>query len=183
MSGKRSSSREAKNTFDIDLNECKYLGHGRNGRVYLMPDGRALKICRSEDSCRHEYEIYKIAERNKYFPKAFKIKGNCMIRDYVDGTNIRDYIKKNGLSEMLALNIIDLLDSFIKLKFTRIDIRLPHVFVRSDESLIIIDPRATFTKKVPYPRHLFNGLEDLRVMREFMTILRQTRPDLYRKWH
>jgi hypothetical protein len=38
------SYRENYDDFDIDLRDCKFLGEGHNGCVYLMPDGRVIKI-------------------------------------------------------------------------------------------------------------------------------------------
>lgn len=38
--------------FDINLLDCKFLGKGHNGIVYLLPEGKVIKICYDTESCK-----------------------------------------------------------------------------------------------------------------------------------
>lgn len=169
--------------FEADLLECKFLGKGNNGVVYLLPEGKIIKICYEVESCRKEYNILKRIHDNKYFPRVYGMMGNYMIRDYVDGEPLHKYIKRNGFTRRLAINIIELLEEFKKLKFTKQDIRCKDIMVKADESLMVIDPKKFYTKKRDFPRHLSKGLYKLGVLDEFMWILKEERPKLYEKWH
>ncbi|MCB2293256.1 protein kinase [Clostridium algoriphilum] len=170
------------NCFNIDLSTCKYLGQGRNGKVYLLPDGNALKIFFKEANCKHEYEILKSVEGNKHFPNVYEYNSNCMIRDYVGGVLIENYIMQYGLSANLSKNLIELIKDFKNLGFTRLDIRCEHIFVQEDVSIMIIDPRRTYDKIIPYPNSILKSLYKLGVLDDFFNTLQNTDIQLYKDW-
>ncbi|MDI6619047.1 MAG: protein kinase [Clostridiales bacterium] len=158
------------------------LGEGHNGIVYLLPDGKAIKIFKDKKHCVKEYDILKAVNGNKYFPKVYSCGGNYIIRDFVGGECAKDYIKKKGLSKKLALNLIHLLEEFINLKFTRIDIRCRDLYIQDDESILVIDPKSSFSRNIPFPRHLSKGLKKLKVLDKFLKILKQENGKLYDDW-
>jgi len=168
--------------FDVNLLDCKLLGEGHNGIIYLLPEGKVIKICKSIKSCRKEYDILRKIRKNKYFPKVYGMAGNYMIRDYVDGIPLNQYIRQHGLDRELALRIIELLEEFKRLKFKKLDIRCKDIMVRPDRRLMAIDPKKFYTKDRSFPRHLSKGLYKLGVLNVFMAIARQERPKLYKKW-
>lgn len=166
-----------------DLDKFKYLGHGKNGKVYLMPDGKVIKICKTERACREEYEVLKTAQGSPYFPRVYKKVGEkIIIRDYVAGEVLPSYIKKHGLSKTLAINLINLIEEFRRLNFQRLDIRGAHIFVKEDESIMVIDPASQTTWKERYPKLLLHELRRQKVSKKFYGILKEERPDLYKMW-
>lgn len=173
-------SKELKN---INFNECEYIGHGRNGVVYQMPNGRVIKICKDAFHCRNEYNVLRRVSDSEIFPKIYQHGRKYLIREYINGDCIKDYIKKNGLSERLARNIVNMLEEFIKYNFTRLDIRGAHIYVIKDERIKVIDTDRSYIKRVRYPKKLFEDLMDLRVYDDFMKVLEKERPDLYKKWN
>lgn len=168
--------------FDINLLECRFLGRGHNGIVYMLPDGKVIKICYEEKSCKKEYSILDRIKENKYFPRVYGMSGNYMIRDYVDGMDLRDYIKKYGLTKELTLKVLDLLEEFKTLDFKKEDLRCKDILVQSDGSLKVIDPKKFFSKDRDFPRHLVKGLHKLGVLTFFMLITKNERPNLFRQW-
>ena len=169
--------------FEANLLNCKFLGKGNNGIVFLLPEGKVIKVCFEVESCRKEYYILNKIHKNKYFPRVYGMMGNYMIRDYVEGMPLPKYIKRRGFSRRLAVNIIELLEEFKKLKFSKQDIRCKDIMVRDDETLMVIDPKKFYTKQRSFPRHLSKGLFKLGVLKEFMWILKEERPKLYSKWN
>lgn len=169
--------------FNINLLECKYLGKGNNGIVYLLPDRKVIKICYAVDSCKKEYNILHRIKHSRYFPRVYGMTGNYMIRDYVEGEILKNYIKHNGLSRELSLKIMDLLDEFKKLKFAKNDIRCKDIIVKPDGELMIIDPKKFYSKKRDYPRHLCKGLYKLNVLDIFLNTLKEKKPKEYNKWN
>jgi serine/threonine protein kinase len=167
---------------DINLFECKFLGKGHNGIVYRLPDGKVIKVCYVMKDFHGEAHILQKVNGNKYFPRLYEVGGNYMIRDYVDGTTLKAYIKKNGLSKKLALDIVEMLKEFEKLKFTKIDVRCKDVYVEPDGKLKVIDPQKFYTKNRDFPRHLSKGLFKLNVLDDFLYILKYNYPALYKKW-
>lgn len=168
--------------FEVDLRDCEFLGEGHNGIVYLMPDNRVIKIFKERKNCLKEYSILKAVYGNKYFPLAYSSGANYIIRDYVGGTCAKDYIKEKGLSYTLSVNLILLLEEFKRLKFTKLDIRCRDLYIQEDESIIIIDPKGSFTRKVDFPRHLAKGLKSLKVLDKFLEAAEKERPELYDVW-
>lgn len=161
-----------------------FLGEGKNGKVHLLPNGKVIKFFKHYKNCLDEYTILEKVNGNKYFPRVYECTKTYMIRDYVGGSVLPTYIKKHGLSKRLALNLIGLIEDFERIGFTRLDIRCEHIFVQNDksESIIIIDPRAHYTKQVSYPRQMTGGLKKLGVLRKFIHVLQHEKPYLYNKW-
>ena len=162
-----------------NLDEFEYIGRGRNGRVYLMPDGKVIKVCKFEYACRSEYEVLKAAEGSPYFPRVYEKMGSAIIRDFVTGEVLPNYIRKNGLSRKLAINLINLIEEFRRFNFKRLDIRGAHIYVKEDESIMVIDPASQMTWKEHYPRLLIKELRRQKVLKQFYQILSEERPDLY----
>jgi RIO-like serine/threonine protein kinase len=169
--------------FDVNLLDCSFLGRGHNGAVYMLPEGKVIKICFEEDSCQKEYYILNRIKCNKYFPKVYGMNGNYIIRDFVDGVCLDKYIKKHGLDSKLSLKIIKLLEEFSKLKFLKEDTRCKDIMVKPDGTLMVIDPKKFYSKKRNFPKHLSKGLYNLGVLEDFMEVVKQERPKLYIKWN
>lgn len=169
--------------FDINLLDCELIGKGHNGFVYMLPEGKVIKICFEAESCEKEYFILNKVKNNRYFPKVYGMCGNYMIRDYVEGIILKDYIKQYGLDRELSIKIIELLEEFKKLRFLKQDLRCKDIIIQSDGSLMVIDPKKFYTKKRDFPRHLSKGLYKLGVLNFFMSIVQAERPSLFKKWN
>lgn len=167
---------------DFDLLGCKYIGEGHNGIIYRMKDGRIIKIFKDKEDGVKEYKILKSVKGNKYFPKVYECGENYMIRDYVSGKGLKDYIRQNSMDRILAMSVIRLLEEFKKLGFTKMDIRCKDIFVQSDGNLMIIDPKSMYTKVKKYPHRLMIGLNKVGALECFENVLMEERPYLYRKW-
>lgn len=166
----------------LNLNGFKFLGEGRNGKVFLRPDGKVIKICRTKISCEKEYSILERVNGSKYFPKVYVCQGQYMVRDYVGGKCLKDYIKEYGFTRKLGLNIIEMLNGFQSLGFKRVDTRCKDIFVQDDLSLKIIDAKGYFSKNINYPRHLMKGLKKLGVVGWFKRIIYEENLEHYRTW-
>lgn len=170
------------NNCGLDLKGCKFLGEGHHGKVFLRKDGKVIKICTTVRSCKSEYLILKKVDGSKYFPRAYKYEYLYMIRDYVGGECMRDYIKTHGLSKRLSINVIKLLEEFKRLNFTKIDIRCKDIFVQSKEKVMVIDPKGCYSRHKNYPAHLMKGLKNSMYLDKFLRILKKERPKLYKEW-
>lgn len=166
----------------IDLRHCKFLGQGSYGQVFLLPDGNVIKIFKDEESCIKEYMILQSVEGSKHFPHAFQCFGNCMIREYVGGMPLIDYLKKYKMSRRLAANLIYLIEDFKFLGFTRLDIRCSHIFVNEDESVMVIDPRNHYTDVAAYPKKMLAKLKKIHSIGIFMDVLKEEFPYIYDHW-
>lgn len=169
--------------FKLDFNNWEYLGQGHHGIVYLMNDGKIIKICNTVKSCKGEEKILLKVNGSKFFPKLYECGGNYIIREYVDGICMKNYISDHGLNREISKNIIKLLREFKELNFRKIDIRCKDIFVLKDKSLKVIDPRASYSKGIDYPRHLCKGLNKLGVLDQFLNELHREKSKLCTKWY
>ena len=159
---------------NIDLKHLPLVGEGAHGKVYRLDKNRCIKICKKAKDMQMEYHVLKYVEGYPQFPKVYECKGRYMIREYVDGQNIIDYIKKNGFDNNLARELTELIKVFIKLKFTRIDIRMHEVFVTKDHKIKIIDTTRYLDKKASYPLKMLKVLKELGCQKQYMNFLKKT---------
>jgi RIO-like serine/threonine protein kinase len=166
----------------IDLAVCKILHQGKSEKIYLTTDNKVIKICKNIDDCRREYLILKYCKHSKYFPQVYKYNLGYIIREYIDGMCLIDYIKKYSLDESLALSLVDLIENFALLNFTRLDTGISHIFITKNGNLKVIGLKNNYTRKEKYPKHLISGLRKLKVSKKFFKILKKECPDLYESW-
>jgi predicted Ser/Thr protein kinase len=167
-----------KKIFGIDINDLIFLGKGVEGKVFLTPDGNVLKVFSSSNLCRYKYKILKQMDEKIYLPKVLMCKGRFMLREYVNGTPIKEYIQTNGLSRNLALNLIDFVEDFERSRL-RVDGISKHVFIQKDESIKIVDPRK---KKYYIHSSILRTLKEAEVLEDFLKMLKAERPDLESQW-
>lgn len=166
----------------LEIKDCIPLGAGHEGAVYLTPDGRALKVFKKVSSAKEEEKILIKTKDSRFFPKAIYREGNKLLREFVEGENLYQYIEKYGLSYKLSTEIIDLIEDFKRLKFKRINIRNAHIFVDNEENIKVIDPRKPFTMKTPYPKNIIRILVNLDSFEEFLKNLLLYKPYLLNFW-
>lgn len=166
----------------LDIKKCKFIGKGHEGTVYLTPEGFALKIFHKNKSASNEVAILEKVSNSRFFPKVLFLANNMVLREYVDGENLKSHLKKHGLSYCLAVEITDLIEEFKLLHFSRLNIRNAHIFVTKDEKIKIIDPRKTYTKDTPYPKDIIKILNSLNLYDQYLQHLSSYRPDLLIYW-
>ena len=162
--------------------EAKYLGQGNNGIVYELPDNKAVKIFLSKKVCNDEGSILLRTNGSKYFPKIYKKGSYYIVRDKVEGERMDKYIKMYGLNRELVEKIYKLLLEFKRLKFRKIDIRCKDILVSRNKTLMIIDPKKAYERKVDYPRHLMKGLKRLGVLDEFLSEIGKINSKKAKEW-
>lgn len=182
MSKKDKINEDYKNNYGIDLDNCTLLGEGNHGKVYLIASDRVIKICKDSKSCIFESFILTRTSGSKHFPRIYDYDEHYIVRDYVAGEPLTQYIKEKGINREIILSLIELLEEFQSLGFTKLDIRCRDLMIQPDGNIIAIDPKSSYTRKMGYPRHLMKGLKKLGVLDEFINVLNQERPDLYELW-
>ena len=100
----------------LDIKKCKFIGKGHEGRVYLTPEGFALKIFYKSKNANDEVEILEKVKNSRFFPNVLFIADKMVLREYISGENLGSYLYKHGLSYNIAVEIIELVEEFKKLK-------------------------------------------------------------------
>ncbi|MCY6482802.1 serine/threonine protein kinase [Clostridium aestuarii] len=171
-----------KNLISLNLSNYRIIHHSKKEKIYLTPDNKVIKLCRNSDDCRREYLILRYCQHNKYFPKVYEYRKGYVVRDYVDGLCLIDYIKKHGLDESVALSLVDLIQTFETLEFSRLDTGISHIFINKNGEIKVIGLRNNYQHKETYPKHMISGLRKLKVSKKFFKMLKKHHPDLYEKW-
>lgn len=165
------------------LRTSEFLGSGHNGIVYLLPNRRVIKIFKNKKVCETEYNIFMRTRKSKYFPKVYQHGDYYIVRDYASGEQLDKYIKKHGINKEISSNIVRLIREFKKLNFKKLDIRCKDLYLNDDFSISVIDPKNNYSKKVSYPRHLMKGLNKLGVLDEFLSVVSNEYPEIYKLWN
>lgn len=166
----------------IDISKLPLIGKGAHGSVYRLDENRCLKVCENIDDMQMEYRVLKHVEQYRQFPKVYECKDNYMIREYVDGQDIKTYIMENGFDNSLAKELTELIKLFINVKFTRIDIRMHEVFINEAHEIKIIDTTRYLNKIEPYPRRMLRSLSNLGLLEQYMTFLKENYSEFYKAW-
>ena len=166
----------------LDIKQCELLGKGAEGTVYLTPEGFALKIFYKNKNARQEVEILEKAAESRFFPNVLFIANNMVLREYVKGITLKEYLIEHGLSYKLSTEIIDLIEDFKALKFSRINMRNAHIFVDENENIKVIDPRKTYKKYTPYPKDIVKILVELNIFDDFLKNLLEYKSNLVSYW-
>ena len=167
---------------EIDVRGLTLVGEGSHGKVYRLDENRCIKVCQHEEDMQLEYRVLKHSERFPQFPKVYECQGNYMVREFIEGHNIVDFIKKNGFDADLAKQLTEIIDAFTELGFTRLDCRLSQVFVTADKQLKVIDTTRHMDKTASYPYKLLKGLEKLGYKQMFLNYVKEFRPTYYKAW-
>lgn len=166
----------------IDVSNLQMVGQGRQGKVYLLPPNKVIKVFNHSSSCKNQYITLKHSEKSRFFPKVYEFDKYSIIMDFVPGTTMSYYISTNGLSKTLSIELVRLFEEFKALQFTRLDIRIGHIFVQHDESVKIIDPRSSFKIIQDCPLLMMKGLKQSGVLEKFFNNIKDTYPNYYEEW-
>lgn len=166
----------------IDISSLKFIGQGHQGKVYLLPPDKVIKVFNSSHSCKSQLYILQCGSKSKFFPKIYKYDDYSIIMDFMNGITINKYLKNHDINKNLSFQLVEIFNDFEALGFTRIDIRLGHIFVQADESIKIIDPRKNFEIIQKYPISMLKGLKRLGVLDDFFNIIQFKYIDQYKKW-
>jgi RIO-like serine/threonine protein kinase len=170
------------NYLGFDIDKLKLIGQGQEGKVYLLPNDKVLKVFHNTDSCMRQIEILIKARDSRFFPTVFDFDNYSIIMSFVYGSTLSYYLKQNKINKNLSLELVKLIDEFKKLHFTRLDMRLGHIFLQPDETIKVIDPRASYERIQPYPKSMLKGLQKCNVLNDFFKNIKHDYPDYYKYW-
>jgi RIO-like serine/threonine protein kinase len=165
-----------------DTSKLKLIGSGHEGKVYLLPHDMVLKVFHNPHSCARQVEILLKAQNSRFFPTVFDYDNYSIVMGFVYGSKLSYYFRYNSINKNLSLELVKLINEFKKLNFTKLDMRLGHIFLQPDETVKVIDPRGSYEKKRPYPKSMLRGLQRRGELRNFFTYIKYDYPDYYKYW-
>lgn len=167
---------------DINIKDLELIGRGTQGSVYKIDSQKCIKIFKSKKECRAEMETLIMAQGDSHFPVLYQYGTNYIIREYVQGIELNEYLSFEKLSPQISLKLIELYEAMVKAGYLRLDAAIFHIFVTPSGELKLIDTAKAMKKKSVIPNLLISGLEDAGCKEAFFSFLNSSRPDLYIKW-
>lgn len=169
--------------YNLQKETLPLVGEGSQGKVYLIDPYRCIKIYHRPEFLRLELEILLKAHNVPQFPKVYEWGDNYMIREYIPGAGLKDYLRENPLTEDLSRQIAELFLAFERLGFHRLDTRMAHVLVTPEGWIKAIDPANAMRKSGAYPKKFFKQLAKLGWKDTFFKHLKVINPVLYERWN
>jgi RIO-like serine/threonine protein kinase len=166
----------------FNINDLKLIGQGHEGKAYLLPERKVLKVFYTMDCCKSQLEILQKGQNSVFFPTVFDFDKYSIIMDFIDGSTLSHYLRHDSLNKVLSLELVKLIEEFKNLNFTRLDMRPGHIFVQANYAIKIIDPRGSFEIQQPYPLLLLKGLKRHGILEEFFNDIKCDYPDYYSYW-
>lgn len=177
------TQRDNNSYLGLDINKLQLIGQGYEGKVYLLPENKVLKVYHTSASCESQLEILQKGKDSRFFPTIFQYDKCSIIMSFIHGSTLSKYLRHNNLDKSLSIELVKLIEEFKSLGFTRLDIRLHHIFVQADTTIKIIDPRGSFEIVQPYPLLMLRGLERHGVLEDFFNDIKYEYPDYYNYWN
>lgn len=168
---------------ELKLNELKLLGQGTQGRVYRINDHKCIKIFKSRQVCSDEFKTLMMAQGDLHFPKLYGVGENYIIRECINGIELNRYLRENPMTQSIALGIIGLYESLIKVGYSRLDTAIFHIFITPTGELKLIDTSKALKKSTAYPGLILRGLEEVGCREEFLRYVKLLRPELINIWN
>ncbi|MCH6266777.1 MULTISPECIES: hypothetical protein [Neobacillus] len=159
------------------------IGKGRQGAVFHYTNDICVKVFGNEEDCEREYYALSLGQQTTLLPRVYA-KGKLYIAmEIIKGVDLREYLQSQPLTEELSAKLIDMLITFKKIGYERIDHHKRQIYLQEDGSLKVIDvARTVWRDRVyPYPRKLINSLGK-EYKEVFLSHVQALSPDLYEEW-
>lgn len=168
---------------NIDIKNLELIGKGTQGKVYRIDSQKCIKIFKRNKECSNEVKTLMMAQNDVHFPKLYEFGANYIIREYVNGIELNEYLlKEKFLTSQISKKLIELYEAIVNVGYLRKDAAIFHILVMPSTELKLIDTAKAMKKKSTIPSLLISGLEDIGYKEDFFKFLKNNRPDLYAQW-
>ncbi len=172
------------NQVDIICNPTPYefIGKGCQGAVFKLSPKKCVKVYTNERDRAKEQKVLEMAASSKFFPNLIESGKRHIVMEYIDGTTLEAYLKKEKkISKDITRQIIQLLKELKRLRIPRRDLKLRHIILTTDHQIKLIDHVNSFIKK-RNPKKLFIGLKRLHLLSSFLNQVKELDLNLYNDW-
>jgi predicted Ser/Thr protein kinase len=159
------------------------MGKGRQGAVFKVTDDICVKVFGNTEDCDREYYALSLGQQTSLFPKLYGKGPLYIVMEIIKGVDLREYLQSQPLTKALSAKLIEMLITFKKIGYERIDHHKRQIYLQSDGSLKVIDVARTIWRDrvYPYPRKLLTSLgEENKAI--FMAHVQEMAPELYMEW-
>ncbi len=167
----------------LRLENLKYLAKGHHGKVFFIDNSRCIKIYKDKKYLKRELTNLKKAERKEgIFPKVYQRGKDYIILEYIDGIDLKKYLKSNPLTVSISRQLVDLIRNFKVIGYKRLDTSLTNVIITPNEILRPIDPTSLMRFRQPYPKIMLKQLKQKGLKKNFLKHVKEIDQKLYKNW-
>ena len=167
---------------DINIKDLEFIGKGTQGTVYRIDSQKCIKVFKRKKDCNNEVKTLLMAQGDTHFPRLYEFGSNYIIREYINGIELNEYLLKENLTPQIFNKLIELYEAIVNVGYLRKDAAIFHILVIPSGEFKIIDTAKAMKKKSTIPSLLISGLEDIGYKEDFFNFLKSNRPDLYVHW-
>lgn len=159
------------------------IGQGDQGAVFKISDTCCVKIYVSNEYTAREYSSYQAAKNSSLVPKIYEKGVNYIILEYLRGPSLECYLQGIGMMpKWVTKQILCVLKEMKRLRFTKVDSFLRHIFIDKNHKVKIIDLVNAYTVSDSLPSRLFGDLKRLGLLKVFLQQAKELAPDLHNEW-
>lgn len=167
---------------DINIENLEFIGKGTQGKVYRIDSQKCIKVFKRKRECSNEIKTLLMAQEDVHFPRLYEFGVNYIIREYVNGIELNEYLLKEILTPQISNKLVELYEAIVNVGYLRKDAAIFHILIIPSGELKLIDTAKAMKKKSTIPNLLISGLEDIGCKDDFFNYLENNRPDLYTQW-
>lgn len=167
---------------NINIKDLELIGKGTQGKVYRIDSEKCIKIFKNKRDCNNEIKALLMAQEDTHFPKLYEFGVNYIVREYINGIELNEYLLKENLTPEVSNKLVELYEAIVNVGYLRKDAAIFHILIMPSGELKLIDTAKAMKKKSTIPSLLISGLEDIGHKEEFFNYLKNNRPDLYAQW-
>lgn len=161
------------------------VGKGVEGAVFKLSNDRCVKIFANPKHMEQEKEAMLKGQGLSFMPKLYETGSNYIIREYIHGPSLPDYLKKQGtITKSMAAQIVRMIKDMKQMGY-RLDRNVKlHILVHQNKTLKVIDHVNAYEKKSneSAPVRLFETLSKLGLLDRFVKQVKEIDPELYKEW-
>lgn len=166
----------------FNIENLRLIGEGHQGKIYLLEDDKVLKVFKTRHATEEQQRLLKYCCNSRFFPKIYEVDKRSIIMEFIKGQPLNIYLNNTKITEKISFELVELIREFQKLGFTRLDMRLAHIFVQADQSIRVIDPRKTFEYIQQFPKSMLKGLEKQQAIDDFFIFIKGQYNKEYMIW-
>jgi predicted Ser/Thr protein kinase len=159
------------------------MGKGRQGAVFQLTNDICVKVFGNTEDCDREYYALSLGQQTTLFPKLYGKGPLYIVMEIIQGVDLREYLQSQPLTKALSAKLIEMLVTFKKIGYERIDHHKRQIYLQPDGSLKVIDVARTIWRDrvYPYPRKLLTSLGE-KNKAIFLAHVQELAPELYAEW-
>ena len=166
----------------LQLEKLRLIGEGAQGIVYLIDAGSCVKIYKKKKFFQRELACLQKGRGEAIFPKVHEWGDNMIIREYIPGVPLSEYLKSHEATPGIFLQLLQIYQTLERLRFKRLDTRLDHIIITHQGKLRLIDPTNLMNDHETYPRRMLTGLERAGCKTTFLKFVAEKEPRLAARW-